>query len=86
MLCEGKTITRAELAFIHDSGEVSVIPSATNPSFSLKHSNGNFKTMAQIEAEAMQAVLDHYEQNVTKAADALGIAKSTFYRKLKENL
>lgn len=86
VLCEGKTITRAELAFIHDSGEISVIPSATNTPFSLKHSNGNFKTMTQIEAEAMQAALDYYEQNVTKAADALGIAKSTFYRKLKENL
>jgi DNA-binding NtrC family response regulator len=42
------------------------------------------KTMEEIEAETMEIVLDHYHGNVTKSAEALGIAKSTFYKKIKK--
>ncbi len=42
--------------------------------------------MAGIEAEAMQKTLECYEQNITRAAEALGIAKSTFYRKMASKL
>lgn len=46
--------------------------------------DGSFKTMDVIESEVMQKVLDLHKQNVTQAALALGIAKSTFYRKRAE--
>lgn len=45
--------------------------------------NGTMKTMDELEQDAMQFSLTHHEQNVTQAARALGIAKSTFYRKMK---
>lgn len=42
---------------------------------------GNLKTIAALEQDAMDFALSHFGGNVTKAAQALGIAKSTFYRK-----
>ena len=45
--------------------------------------DGEFKTVDDIEQEAMQLALKHFDQNITKASKALGMAKSTFYKKLK---
>lgn len=50
----------------------------------LKHADGSFKTMAEIEAETLQTMLKHFENNITRASDILGIAKSTYYRKIKD--
>ncbi len=50
----------------------------------LRLPDGSFKNIVDIEVEAMSAVLAHFEGNITKAADVLNIAKSTFYRKMKE--
>jgi transcriptional regulator of acetoin/glycerol metabolism len=33
----------------------------------------------------MQLMLDYYDDNITRTAEALDMAKSTFYRKLKES-
>ncbi len=46
--------------------------------------NGKMKTMDEIEQSAMQLALKHHNGNITQAAISLNIAKSTFYRKLKE--
>ena len=44
--------------------------------------NGSeFKTVNEIEQEAMALALEHFNQNITRAAKALGMAKSTFYKK-----
>lgn len=44
-------------------------------------SDGHFKTAEEIEREAMDIALDHFNHNITQAAKALGMAKSTFYKK-----
>jgi DNA-binding NtrC family response regulator len=49
----------------------------------LRLPDGSFKSIDDIEVETMRTVLAHFEQNITRAADALGIAKSTFYRKIR---
>lgn len=46
--------------------------------------NGILKTMNQIEQDTIQFALRHHDNNVTQASRALNMAKSTFYRKLKE--
>jgi DNA-binding NtrC family response regulator len=51
---------------------------------SMRLRDGTFKSMSDIEHEVMQSMLSYFEQNITRTADALGIAKSTFYRKIKE--
>lgn len=43
--------------------------------------DGHFKTAEEIEREAMDIALDHFNHNITQAAKALGMAKSTFYKK-----
>lgn len=45
--------------------------------------HGDFKTIETLEHDAMRAALEHFDGNITAAATALGIAKSTFYRKMK---
>lgn len=52
----------------------------------LRLPDGRFKTMNEIEAETLQTALAHFDGNITRAADALGMAKSTFYRKIKDAL
>jgi transcriptional regulator of acetoin/glycerol metabolism len=42
--------------------------------------HGQLKTLEQIKHDAMAAALLAHANNITKAAAALGISKSTFYR------
>lgn len=42
------------------------------------------RPLSDLERDAMQNALLYYGGNVTQAAQSLGLAKSTFYRKLKE--
>ena len=87
VLADGQVIDRTALEHIHESSDKEIpaeIVAASELHLPLRHADGSFKTMEQIEAETMHIVLKHYEQNITRAADALGIAKSTFYRKIKE--
>jgi DNA-binding NtrC family response regulator len=49
---------------------------------SLHTDKGDFKSIQNIEHEAMQMALKHFDGNTTQAAKALDIAKSTFYRKM----
>lgn len=49
------------------------------------NSNGDFKTMDEIEQDAMKHALEYCNGNTTAAAKLLGIAKSTFYRKINLN-
>ena len=52
-------------------------------SLSLVDNRNVFKPIEDIEQEVMQRALQYYGNNITKAAEALGMAKSTFYRKMK---
>lgn len=51
---------------------------------SLFSEEGRFKTAQEIEEEALKLALDHFDHNVTHAARALGMAKSTFYKKMRD--
>lgn len=45
--------------------------------------NGQVKTVDEIEQEAIQIALAHCDGNITQAAKSIGMAKSTFYKKIK---
>jgi DNA-binding NtrC family response regulator len=49
---------------------------------SLTDDTGQFKTMDVLETEIMARTLAHHDGNITRTAEALGMAKSTFYRKM----
>lgn len=44
---------------------------------------GVFKTIQEIENEAIDLALQYFKNNVTQSAKGLGMAKSTFYKKIK---
>lgn len=56
---------------------------ATAHSLPLLNKDGQLRLLEEIERDAMEFGFLHEGGNVTRAAEALGIAKSTFYRRLK---
>jgi DNA-binding NtrC family response regulator len=78
-------VEESEIAYIFEHPSTTTAPSGNSHHplhLSLLEDNGALKTMEQVEAAAMNAVLQHHNQNITQAAKALGIAKSTFYKKM----
>lgn len=87
VLADDSEITHAMLQQIHEvSGGPKPTEHRTAPvlHINLRDAEGFIKPIERIELETMRAVLVYYEDNITKAADALGMAKSTFYRKIKD--
>ena len=95
--CDSDEITEAHLCALESESQHATTASAADQSISeiipignngqiisLQAMNGQFKTMEQLEKEIMQAVLTLEDDNIANAADKLGIAKSTFYRKVKQ--
>jgi DNA-binding NtrC family response regulator len=58
--------------------------STNNDSLNMFQLNGLLKTADMIEQESMQFALKYHNGNITKAAESLNMAKSTFYRKLQK--
>jgi DNA-binding NtrC family response regulator len=86
VLSDGDSIDRALLEEIHESSNAAEPQERRGPAalhLNLRQADGSFKTMGDIEQETMRSVLTHFENNIAQAADALQIAKSTFYRKIK---
>jgi len=52
-------------------------------SLDLFYADGSLKTMDDLEHDIIAHALSFYDDNVTQAAKAIGMAKSTFYRKIK---
>lgn len=72
-------------AFTRWHGAKSLAPaSATSPNaITLFTPDGQPKTMAMIEQEAIQRMLAHFDTHIGKTAAALGIGQSTLYKRLK---
>ncbi len=75
------TILNAEQAQASQKKSTST-PKEISGSINLISANGEFKSMQDIESEAIKMALKYFEHNVTRSAKALGIAKSTFYKKI----
>lgn len=50
---------------------------------SLLDADGRMRALAAIEGEAIVYALAHYRGQMSRVANALGIGRSTLYRKLK---
>ena len=87
VLSDAEVIDRSIIEQIHESSTaVPTVERRATPTLhiNMRNLDGSFKTMSEIETETMQTVLSHFEDNITRASDVLGIAKSTFYRKIKD--
>ncbi len=87
VLADSDSIDRAILEQIHESASVEKPAERRAPQLlhiNMRHVDGSFKTMSEIETETLRTMLTHFENNITRASDILGIAKSTFYRKIKD--
>ena len=94
VMCEGAKLTPHDL--ISSNGQAINVPRPQNSAAPVDKLSAlenislftadtppSIKTMAFIEQEAMAKALQYYNGNVTQCAKALGIAKSTFYKKMK---
>jgi len=69
---------------LHGRAETRIEHNAAVVSVRIVSDKDEIKTMKEIEAEAMEIVLHHFTGNVTKSTAAMGMAKSTFYKKIKK--
>lgn len=89
VLCEGNILTPKDFSIydekillnITEQSQILYPNHTIDKQSPYQRDNGTFKTMKDIEQEAMEQALAHFNNNTTQAAKALGIAKSTFYRK-----
>ena len=87
VLSDAHEIDRNALEQIHESGIAAPAIETRAPTaltIDMRDATGHFKSIAVIEHEAIKAALSHFGNNITHAAEALGMAKSTFYRKIKD--
>lgn len=87
VLSDEASIDEPVLQHIHEASHTTAPPerrAAPALHISMRSPDGQFKTMAELETEAMHMALAYFEDNITRAAEALQIAKSTFYRKIKD--
>ncbi|MEQ1704993.1 MAG: sigma-54 dependent transcriptional regulator [Rickettsiales bacterium] len=87
VLTDSESIDRTILEQIHESSTATKPAERRAPSalhINMRYADGSFKTMSEIETETLRTMLAHFDNNITRASDILGIAKSTFYRKIKD--
>lgn len=79
-----RTNNMAQMTSIHSSGNTTRLDSIKTPNYTLSvvDEAGDFVTMNSLENHAMHLAIKYHDGNITRAAKALGIAKSTFYRKM----
>ncbi len=75
-ILQGGGSYEAPVQFISDDSQTSDFR------INLMDTEGAFKTVERIEREMMKIALDYFDGNVTQTAKALGMAKSTFYKKM----
>ncbi len=54
------------------------------PGIILYNSDGNLRTLDEIESDVIRLAIGHYRGRMTEVARRLGIGRSTLYRKLAE--
>ncbi len=87
ILCEADIMDVSDFTSVPTTGFSSMseaVNFSEESALAMLEPNGILKTIDQIEQDAMQFALKHHGHNVTHAARALNMAKSTFYRKLKK--
>jgi len=89
VISEGNQLLPQDFSVIFSGGNMSfptengTHTSHTQHDICVISSEGNIKTANEIEQEAVHMVLNHHNGNITQAAKSLGMAKSTFYKKIK---
>jgi DNA-binding NtrC family response regulator len=100
VLCDGNALTAADFPQIKNestfskraddyharamSGHSTNAALAHGPGVQLYESDGNLRTLEEIEADVIRLAIGHYRGRMTEVARRLGIGRSTLYRKLGE--
>ncbi len=92
LLCDGDKIGMEQITPFHfqqhnvatSPGQPYVPPVSSSDYIPLLDESGAIRSMEAIKMDAMDKAWAHCEKNTVKAAEALGIGKSTFYRKRAE--
>jgi DNA-binding NtrC family response regulator len=100
VLCDGNALSAADFPQIRqestfskrsDDYHAKPLNGASNTAalsagggITLFESDGNMRTLDEIEADVIRLAIGHYRGRMTEVARRLGIGRSTLYRKLGE--
>jgi DNA-binding NtrC family response regulator len=100
VLCDGNALTAADFPQIaneathskrSDDYHAKILNGASHaaafanaPGITLYDSDGNLRTLEEIESDVIRLAIGHYRGRMTEVARRLGIGRSTLYRKLGE--
>jgi DNA-binding NtrC family response regulator len=100
VLCEGNALTAADFPQIAQestyskraddyhakrlNGASNTAALSNGPGITLYESDGNLRTLEEIESDVIRLAIGHYRGRMTEVARRLGIGRSTLYRKLGE--
>ena len=100
VLCDGNALTAADFPKIAEestyskrsddyhakamSGASTNAALSNGPGITLYNSDGNLRTLEEIESDVIRLAIGHYRGRMTEVARRLGIGRSTLYRKLAE--
>ena len=88
VFCDGDALTAEDFPQLREIvGEVAVTPRRPvrdSAGVQLYESDGNLRSLEEIEADVIRLAIGHYRGRMTEVARRLGIGRSTLYRKLSD--
>ncbi len=97
-VCDGPEVTAVDLAraafssnsdspsdaLLHARQTTLSSHDGVGKNLSLFDPSGEFRPLAELEADIIRSAIDHYRSHMSEVSRRLGIGRSTLYRKLKE--
>ncbi|NDF11557.1 MAG: sigma-54-dependent Fis family transcriptional regulator [Proteobacteria bacterium] len=89
VLSQGEWLDAEHFSFLQTSDDPKMTPLAPlsvagKSMVALSHNGGDFRKLAEIEADVIRSALTHYDWHISEVARRLGIGRSTLYRRMEE--
>ncbi|MGH1377957.1 MAG: sigma-54-dependent transcriptional regulator [Alphaproteobacteria bacterium] len=84
VLCDGDALRTDDFKSLSAHAPSNECNDVKDYNLNLFKSDGKMKTINQIEKDIMKFSMEYHNNNITQAARSIGMAKSTFYRKLNK--
>lgn len=83
-IADDLVISARDLAILSESRQEEAIEISQDGSVCLSYPDGTLKTLERVQDETIAYALNYFNQNVTRAAEALDIGRSTLFKRLRD--